>query len=178
MDRKDFRSRFHDVAAGVPDDDLDALIAALDVRALVQGDVLVHEGDEAHRAWLIFDGTLGVTLSVAGDTVSLGRVGPGTMVGEVSFIDGGPASATLTAQTPVTALELSSRGIGALVKTHPRAAAAIHRAACEALALHLRAATDRLMTLRTGMPGQMTLEDVEGESLLDALRELFGMGRR
>jgi CRP/FNR family transcriptional regulator, cyclic AMP receptor protein len=178
VDRKDFRQRFPDLAAGLPDDDLDALIGSLRVRALVQGDRLVEQGSPAEGAWLVFDGTLGVTVGLGRRTVSLGRVTQGAMVGEVSFVDGGPATATLTAQGPVTALELTPAAVDELARTKPRAAAAVNRAACDALATHLVNATDKLQALRAGQPGQARMEDVEGESLLDALRELLGLGRR
>lgn len=178
MERKDFKARFGDLAAGLSDDDLDALIGALKVRALVQGDELIRQGEPARAAWLIHDGILGVTVGLGRRTVSLGRVGEGNMVGEVSFVDGGAATATLTAQAPTTVFELTPGAIDELARTHPRAAAALNRAACDALATHLVKATDKLQALRAGQPGQARMEDVEGESLLDALRELFGLGRR
>lgn len=178
MERQDFARRFPDIVAGLPAADLDALISALKLRVLVQGDELTTEHEPARGAWLLFDGTLGVTLTVGRRRVSLGRLERGMMVGEVSFIDGGPASATLTAQGPVTVLELTPSAVDGLVRLHPRSAAALNRAACEALAGHLRAATDKLMKMRGGMARQTTLDEMEGESLLDALKELLGLGRK
>jgi CRP/FNR family cyclic AMP-dependent transcriptional regulator len=178
LERSDFSRRFPDLASGLSDDDLDALLGALRVRALVQGDKLVEEGASSQAAWLLFDGTLGVTVRLGRRTTSLGRIEAGEMVGEVAFVDGGPASATLVAQTPCTLFEVTRAAIDDLVHAHPRAASALNRAACDALARHLVKATDKLQELRAGRPGATRKEEVEGEGLLDALRDLLGLGRR
>ncbi len=176
VDPKAFKQRFPSMTTGLSGADVQSLIDALHARPLVQGDVLVEQGAASDRLWLVFEGTLGVTVSVAGRSVSLGRVGQGATVGEVSFLDGGPASATLKAQGPGLVLELTSSAAQRLLAEHPRAAAAINRAACEAIGVHLHAATDKLQALRAGQPGQ-TRPDADEESLLDALRELLGLGR-
>ena len=171
MDRRDLAKRFPHLMGGLPEADAEALIAALTARSLVPGEVLIEDGKPSSVAYLVFEGALGVMVGVGRERLAVGRVEAGDMVGEVSFVDGGPASATLTAQTPVTVLEVTPAILDELLHEHPAAAAAVQRQICEALAGHLRLATDELMELETGAPH----EDHHGEGLLSALRSLLGL---
>ncbi|MET0908456.1 MAG: cyclic nucleotide-binding domain-containing protein, partial [Ilumatobacteraceae bacterium] len=65
--------------------------------ALADGEVLVHEGDEADDVYALATGSLvATTSSVHGDVV-VGAIAPGQMVGEVTVIAGGRRTATLRA---------------------------------------------------------------------------------
>jgi CRP-like cAMP-binding protein len=173
MDRKAFSHTFPHLVAGLSHAEIDALIAACRMRALSPGDVIVEEGQPSSSAFFVGDGHLGVTIDINGERVVVGRVNPGAMVGEVSFTDHGAATATLTAQSPMTVFEVTARSLDSLFAEHPAAAGAIQRAACEALAMHLRNVTDELMAL--GPPGSHPA-NVERDGLIGVLRTLFGVG--
>jgi hypothetical protein len=68
---------------------------SLERRRLDAGDVLVEQGDEGSDVYLLLDGVLGVEV----DGESVAEMGPGTMLGERSSLEGGKRTATLRALT-------------------------------------------------------------------------------
>ena len=89
------------------------------------GDILRHKGAFAPDMLLLQSGEVDVFLSEAGD-VHL-TAGPGTMVGEIGFLTGKGANATLRAVTDVTALSLDSHALGRLQRDSPTVAADVLR---------------------------------------------------
>ncbi|HET6603484.1 MAG TPA: EAL domain-containing protein [Xanthomonadaceae bacterium] len=69
---------------------------------LEPGQVLFREGDPPGSAFLIEHGRLEITTTRQGDSIVLGRLGAGDLLGEMAVIDDAPRTAT------VTALEASS----------------------------------------------------------------------
>ncbi len=72
------------------------------------GDVLIRQGLPVEDLYLILDGTFQVTDDRRGGQ-ELARVGTGEIVGEMSFIDANPPSATVTAVEDGLVLALSRR---------------------------------------------------------------------
>jgi len=68
---------------------------SLERRKLDAGDVLVEQGDDGSDVYLLLDGVLGVEV----DGESVAEMGPGTMLGERSSLEGGKRTATLRALT-------------------------------------------------------------------------------
>jgi CRP-like cAMP-binding protein len=153
-------------------DDLGALAARLETRVLSSGDVLIREDHPSDSAWLVWDGAVTVSIGVGNERVQLGRGLAGSVVGEVSFLDGSLASATVKAALPTVAYGLSRSAFDALLHENPRAAAAVHLALCRTLGTHLRHANERLAKLQIG--GE-TGGVEEERGLLDALKGLFGL---
>ena len=79
------------------------------------GSVLAREGDSGLGFFLILDGTAGV--QVGGR--SRGRLGPGDFFGEISLIDQGPRTATVTAETDITTLGLTAWVFKRLIERNP-----------------------------------------------------------
>lgn len=93
------------------DDDplLDALAPRAAVREARPGERLCAEGDRAERLWWIVSGEVAVSVrSDAGEPVSVGIVGAGSLVGEAALLRGPKArrSATLEARVATTLLEI------------------------------------------------------------------------
>ena len=83
--------------------------------------VLFHEGDPSDFVLLITAGWVKVTCaSDGGQEVLLAILGPGAVVGELSALDGGPRSATVSAMEPVEALLLSAREFRAFLLANPQ----------------------------------------------------------
>ncbi len=78
------------------------------------GDVLVREHDVGDSLFLIFEGEAAVTL--AGHERA--RLGPGDYFGEISLLDAGPRSATVTAATALRAFTLASFSFRPLLAEH------------------------------------------------------------
>jgi CRP/FNR family transcriptional regulator, cyclic AMP receptor protein len=78
--------------------DLLALCADLPVESTATGEVLIHEGTECGRMFVLESGSL----TVERDGVPIARVDtPGAVLGEMSIVLGKPATATLRAESEV-----------------------------------------------------------------------------
>jgi len=81
--------------------------AKLERRNYEQGQALVHEGDEGRELFLLLDGI--VDVEVNGEEVA--EIGPGALLGELAFLEGGKRTATLWATTPVRAVVVPPEAI-------------------------------------------------------------------
>jgi hypothetical protein len=77
-------------------------------RRLGEGAVLVTQGAEGDKLYLILDGVLGVEI----DGEQVAEVGPGTMVGERALLEGGTRTATLRALTPIHFVVIPAELVG------------------------------------------------------------------
>ena len=78
---------------------LAGILGRCEIRSLRPGDTILTPGEPNETLYLLLDGQLRVHLDAAGSPTSF-PVDPGQCVGEVSLIDGGPASAYVVAATP------------------------------------------------------------------------------
>lgn len=76
------------------------------------GEVLVRQGDRGDVCYVVLEGTA----TVAVDGVSIGTIGPGDCVGEMSLLDDAPRSATVTADGAMELLRVGSAAFAALVE--------------------------------------------------------------
>jgi CRP/FNR family transcriptional regulator, cyclic AMP receptor protein len=80
-----------------------------------QGAVLAKQGQSGVGFFLILEGEAGVKV---GNRPARG-LGPGDFFGEISLLDGGPRTATVTAETEVTTLGLTPWDFKRLVESNP-----------------------------------------------------------
>jgi CRP-like cAMP-binding protein len=95
--------------------ELDAIAKAVKEVSHREGHVIAREGDTGLGFFLITDGTADV--SVGGKVRA--ALGPGDFFGEISLLDRGPRTATVTAATPITMLGLTAWTFRGLVEQHP-----------------------------------------------------------
>jgi CRP/FNR family transcriptional regulator, cyclic AMP receptor protein len=81
-------------------------------------DVIVQVGDRGDSFYVVLEGRA----RVVGRSRALG---PGDFLGEMALLDGGPRSATVTAETSVRAMRLPRRGFEKALKQDPGMARAI-----------------------------------------------------
>lgn len=98
------------------------------------GHVLARQGAHGSEFFIILSGTA----SVERDGVHVADVGPGDFQGEISLLDGGPRTATVTARTDMTLLVASHPEFHALLDKTP----SIARQMLPALAHRLRLLAD------------------------------------
>lgn len=92
------------------------------------GAILFLEGDEAHEALVVLQGDLKVLVgSSDGREVVLDVLGPGTLLGEWSIIDGKPRSATVAALSEVEVLTVAAAPFQEFLDRHPAVLAALLR---------------------------------------------------
>ncbi len=85
---------------GIADSALDCLVSRCEVQHFGAGDVIFSEGDAARTLYVVRQGALEVVKRRGDGEVLLGKVLPGECVGEMSFIDMQPRSATVRATEP------------------------------------------------------------------------------
>lgn len=101
-------------------DDWAALLAQARVVSLARNEVLIKRGQSERSLFLVASGTLEVNAGGGGSTMgSLFREGPGAVIGEIAFFDGGRRSATVWAIEPAQLLALERKDIEAYAAQHP-----------------------------------------------------------
>src|SRR5215469_8185709 len=80
-----------------------------------EGFVLTTEGTAGRECFVIADGKASVTINGA----KVGEVGPGECVGELALLDGGPRTATVTAESPMNVYALSVSDFRILLGVSP-----------------------------------------------------------
>lgn len=117
-------------------------------RRIAQGTVFIREGDanDTDHMLLLIEGEVTVeNLTVARDmpqTVTV--LGPGSLMGEISLIDGLARLASCTAFTPLHCAVLSRGALEALSEDHPRTTTKLMFAVSLRVAERLRDTTDKL----------------------------------
>lgn len=109
----------------------------VEVRA---GSLLIEQGSVADDIFLIQSGTGSVEM--AGDhtaPIRLATIGPGAVVGEISFYLHGPRSASITVEDDLVAWRFSRADLDRLAAEQPEAAVGFHQAMAEMLSRRLTA---------------------------------------
>jgi CRP/FNR family cyclic AMP-dependent transcriptional regulator len=123
------------IFAACSDRDLEAVARLSTTLDIGPGKVLATEGLPGQEFVVIRAGTVKVTR----DGAELAELGPGDYFGEISLMDGGPRTATVTAVTPVTIEVVERRDFDSLLETVPGLAQRL----MIGLATRLREKTDR-----------------------------------
>lgn len=83
--------------AVLPPDAVDAIIDIAEIRALAPGEVLFAEGLEDNTLFVVLEGTLGLSRRALHSDLPLGTVGPGDLLGQLSFLDASTRQVTARA---------------------------------------------------------------------------------
>jgi CRP/FNR family cyclic AMP-dependent transcriptional regulator len=101
----------------------DALEAMGEPGAYAAGEVIFEQGGTADRVFLLRAGRVRVSAAAGdGEELVLAERGPGELLGELSGIDGGPRSASVTAVDEVHGLVVPLRAFRGFLMDNPRAA--------------------------------------------------------
>lgn len=126
--------------------DLRRIAALVDEIDVPEGKVFIRQGEPAWECFVIADGKAKAAVRGSGSA----SLGPGDVVGEMALLDRGTRSATVTAQTDMHLLVLTSRNFSSLIDEVPLVARRIMAGLAERLreaesrkpvAPHLRTST-------------------------------------
>jgi tetratricopeptide (TPR) repeat protein len=96
------------------------ILSSTELRSFDEGDIIVTEGETGSSLFLIVGGAVKVfTRTDDGSNVPLAELGTGDFFGEVSLLTGKPRTATITARTEVTAIELDRSDFDRITEGHP-----------------------------------------------------------
>ena len=126
------------------DEDVDWMSASGIKQTIPPGTSLVREGHPVDSLYLLVEGSLQVEISKPTPR-QLGLLGPGEIIGEVSFVDSRPASATVSSVTPSLVLRIPRDAVNAKLKSDVHFAARFYRALAVFMAHRLRRQTIGVM---------------------------------
>src|SRR6476661_10140141 len=108
--------------------DIQWILASSEVRTLSPNSVLVREDDPSEAIFFIADGLFEV-YAFAGPTnkFKVGQLGPGEIIGEISWLDRKPISATVRAVETSSVLALSIAALERKLAADPGLAARLFR---------------------------------------------------
>ena len=122
------------LAVELTDEQCHRLAAAMQLRDLKAGEVLVKEGDDDHHFYLIVRGKLGVIKSAGtAEQVTLNTLAGGDFAGELSWLDGSRRYASLVAMDDARVLGLEREKLEALLQTDAQVVYRVMRAIVRAV---------------------------------------------
>jgi CRP/FNR family transcriptional regulator, cyclic AMP receptor protein len=95
--------------------DLQKIAKASDEIAVKAGATLTDQGQQGREAFIVVDGS--ATVKRNGRKIT--SVGPGAVIGELSLLDRGPRTATVTADTDMTVLVIDQRNFAGVIDQVP-----------------------------------------------------------
>jgi CRP/FNR family transcriptional regulator len=122
-------------------DELDELAASAETLYWSRGQIVFEEGDQGNECYLLHTGVVKVVRRFPdGRRVTLARMGPGSVVGELALFNGERRSATVEAVEPTVAVALAGDRVMSLLRGDAEAALRV----AVGLAERLRASNERL----------------------------------
>lgn len=125
------------------DEDVDWLVSAGNRQELRPNDVLIQEGHPCDAIFLVLDGCLEVMVSAI-EPQSIAQLVSGEVVGEMSFVDGQPPSATVRAKTTTIVLAIPGEALQHKLKQDIWFASRFYRAMAILLSSRLRSTVKHL----------------------------------
>ena len=151
------------ILGDLSDSDLDWLVAVATREELPEGSVLVREGVPAEHVYVLLDGRLSVRVE-AHRKKEINVLHPGEFIGELSFLDSRPPSATVVAAADSTVAAISRDELSGKLERDTAFAARFYRALGVFLAHRLRR-----QTARGAAPGRLDSlsDEVSAEDEID-----------
>lgn len=147
------------------DEDAEWLARTGRIRTCKEGEVLINEGVATQDLYFVLDGEVGVQVKGAGEVARLGR---GELVGEMSFVDSSPPSATILAHGGARVLAVEKAAIGARLRRDNGFAGRFYKAIAIFLADRLRSTMGRMRSTE-GLHRDQIMDDELDESILDQI---------
>lgn len=119
-----------------------------DLRVIRSGEALIRRGDPERTLYFVLRGALEVIVH-SGHGISLGaltKAKPGTVLGEISFFDGQPRSASVWALEDSAVASMTSDQFQQFESQHPQLARDLLFALGQVLAARLRSTNSQLST--------------------------------
>lgn len=129
------------------DEDLRKLFGFTNIRKVTSGEALIRRGERDRTLYFVLRGKLEVVAD-AGDGISMGpltRVGSGSVLGEQSFFDGNPRSASVWAVDDCDVAAMTPDQYAAFEKSSPTLARKLLFALGRILAIRLRRTTAKVV---------------------------------
>lgn len=159
------------------DEDVEWLATSGEMRFVPKGTAIIRQGEPIDALSILLDGKLAVTVA-AGQNQQVAVLYPGEVLGEISFVDARPPSATVTAMIDSHVLAINREALARKMQKEPAFAARFYKALAVFLADRLRTTSAHLgygswKEEETGL-----IEDAEFEEISIAGRRFDELLRR
>lgn len=138
-----FADRFPALAAALGPQNLAVLTRAMTMVELPAGRRIIRDRMPVDSLYFVLEGRVSILIEEGGRAITLGELGPGEWLGEVSVLSGEMlASSTARAETPVKLARLKHQAFEELIVRDQKIASAMLRELVSMLAARLRASND------------------------------------
>jgi CRP/FNR family transcriptional regulator, cyclic AMP receptor protein len=124
------------------------VVAYMQPHRIAEGTTFIKQGDVAHSDFmlLLLDGEVTIETIVVSRTapITVTVLGPGSLIGEMGLLDGGPRSASCTAICDLRCAILTRDALNQLLDAEPRIAAKLMMAVSLHIAQRMRENQDKL----------------------------------
>src|SRR5581483_3643045 len=135
------------------------MVRRVDVK---KGEVVFEYGSPGRSCFVILRGEVDVTMQMREQEQLLAQLQPGSMVGQVSLVEGGPRTATCTAHSDAVLLEMDREPCEKLFATRSSLAYKYLTALVEGLIVALRGADRQLMRMNEQHRGEWSAREKDG----------------
>lgn len=127
--------------------DAASLLKLASPRSYKPGATIIEKGSQDRSLMIIRDGIARIEQKPGETGIALARLGAGQVLGEVSFVESGGASANVLAEEDVTVDAIAEDDLLTLLSSDPGFASRFYRSLAVVLAARLRKASERLAAL-------------------------------
>jgi glutaminase len=141
--------RDQDLLQGLDEVELAAVERAVERRELVEGQLVIREGEAADAVYFLLEGSVSVRLRLddSGRSRTIASFGPGVAFGEAALLDEQVRSADVQVEEPVIVAVLPVTTLGALAAEHTGLDTKLLTNVARVLAARLRAANGQIRAL-------------------------------
>jgi extracellular factor (EF) 3-hydroxypalmitic acid methyl ester biosynthesis protein len=161
-----------DIFQQLRQEDIHWMLASAELRTISANGVLVREDDPSETIFFIADGLFEVYVYGGSGRLKVGQLGPGEIIGEISWLDRKPISATVRAVETSSVLTLSIAALEHKIAADAGFAARLFRAIATLTAERLRTTTSQVRRAEVGVQSASPAEGATAAVLLSKIDEL------
>jgi CRP-like cAMP-binding protein len=161
-----------DIFQQLRQEDIHWMLATAELKTISANGILVREDDPSETIFFIADGLFEVYVYGGSSRLKVGQLGPGEIIGEISWLDRKPISATVRAVETSSVLALSIAALERKLAADPGLAARLFRAIATLTAERLRTTTSQIRRTEHGAQSAVPAGSAQVAAVLDKIADL------
>jgi CRP-like cAMP-binding protein/SAM-dependent methyltransferase len=161
-----------DIFQQLRQEDIHWLLATAELKTISANGILVREDDPSETIFFIADGLFEVYVYGGSGRLKVGQLGPGEIIGEISWLDRKPISATVRAVETSSVLALNIAALERKIAAEPGFAARLFRAIATLAAERLRTTTAQVRRNEHAAQGAAPAGSAPAAAVLDKIADL------
>jgi len=143
-----FTKRFPDLSSALEPVELSAFIELLKIQYVEASESLIIEGTVTDSLYFVWEGALDVIMQAPEGEYKVATIESGALLGEISLLSPGKATATVRSELGCVALHLDVESLQQFWKLYPHAASIFLRELSRLVAKRLHSVDETLKTLK------------------------------